>query len=123
MEVNNNVAKLICELEAHIGGQCYNPKSYNGWTGEEGCAFRYPVWIRPNKESKEPIKCNFNLGNEFRYRGTYSIESIVSMKYMFGSNHLFIGKGLVEVLNALEKRYELDFAALENEYLKKHTEI
>lgn len=31
------------------------------------------------------------------------------MKYVFGSNHLFIGKGIYNILNELEKRYGLDF--------------
>ena len=35
------------------------------------------------------------------------------MKYVFGSNHLFVGKGLYNVLSALEKRYGIDFNELE----------
>ena len=41
------------------------------------------------------------------------IEALTFMKYKFGSNELFIGKGLQNVLNYLEDRYGLDFAELE----------
>ena len=30
MKLNDQTAKLICELEYHIGKQCFNPKSYDG---------------------------------------------------------------------------------------------
>ena len=35
------------------------------------------------------------------------------MKYKFGSNELFIGMGLIEVLEYLEKRYNIDFNEME----------
>lgn len=37
------------------------------------------------------------------------------MKYKFGSNELYIGQGLMNVLEYLEDRYGLDFEKLENE--------
>ena len=37
------------------------------------------------------------------------------MKYVFGSNHLFIGEGIYNILNELEKRYGLDFDKMEEE--------
>ena len=37
MVVDKSIADLICTLEYKIGKQTYNPNSYNGWTGEEGC--------------------------------------------------------------------------------------
>jgi hypothetical protein len=40
------------------------------------------------------------------------------MKYVFGSNHLFIGKGIYNILNELEKRYGLDFNKMEEEFEK-----
>lgn len=43
MKLTKKTIELICELEAIIGGECYNPNSYDGWTLEEGRAFRYPV--------------------------------------------------------------------------------
>ena len=41
-----------------------------------------------------------------------------TMKYVFGSNHLFIGKGIYNILNELEKRYGLDFNKMEEEFEK-----
>ena len=43
MIVDKDTARLICKLEYELGSQTYNPHSYNGWTGEEGCGFKYPV--------------------------------------------------------------------------------
>lgn len=36
------------------------------------------------------------------------------MKYKFGSNELFVGRELIEILEFLEKRYGLDFNELES---------
>lgn len=36
------------------------------------------------------------------------------MKYVFGANHLYVGDGIVEILNYLEETYNLDFNELEN---------
>ncbi len=36
------------------------------------------------------------------------------MKYRFGSNELYIGKGLIKVLEFLEERYGVDFHQLES---------
>lgn len=52
------------------------------------------------------------------YRGSItsiSPSEIHTMKYVFGSNHLFIGKGIYNILNELEKRYGLDFDKMEEE--------
>ncbi len=43
MVVDANIADLIGVLEYKSGSQTYNPNSYNGWTGEEGRGFKYPV--------------------------------------------------------------------------------
>ena len=42
-----------------------------------------------------------------------SPSEIHTMKYVFGSNHLFIGKGIYNILNTLERRYGLDFNEME----------
>ena len=52
------VDKSIADLNLHfriykIGKQTYNPNSYNGWTGEEGCGFKYPVNYCRNTEDLE----------------------------------------------------------------------
>ena len=40
------------------------------------------------------------------------------MKYKFGSNELYIGKGIIGILEYLEKRYGLDFNQLEKNTVK-----
>lgn len=43
---------------------------------------------------------------------------VETMKYKFGSNHLWIGTALEEVLEFLEERYDIDFNTLEDMRLK-----
>lgn len=45
MKIAPEIAALIARLEYEIGRECYNPNSYDGYTGVEGAAFRYPVTI------------------------------------------------------------------------------
>ena len=40
-------------------------------------------------------------------------KEVETIKYKFGSNHLYIGLGLIKVLEYLEERYSLDFNELE----------
>ncbi|MEE1173208.1 MAG: hypothetical protein U0K87_12735, partial [Ruminococcus sp.] len=47
-----------------------------------------------------------------------SAESITYMKYKFGSNELYIGKGIIGILEYLEKRYGLNFSQLEENLTK-----
>lgn len=115
MIVDKNIAELICELEYKMGAQTYNPNSYNGWTGEEGCGFRYPVKYCQNKE---------DLQNHILSKTRYKIahidpECIGTMKYPFGSNHLYVGDGIVAMLNYLEKKYNIDFNKLEQKDIDK----
>ena len=112
MKLDKKMAKLICELEYCIGNECYNPNSYDGWTGTEGCEFRYPVNIRVQKDDGELTKIWGNIGERFPSIGP---EAIATMKYRFGSNHLFVGLGIKELLEELEKRYDLDFNELEKQ--------
>lgn len=111
MKVDKNMANIICNIEYIIGDETYNPNSYNGWTCEEGCSFRYPVNYCKNKE---------DLEEEILSKTKYKIDNIDpkcinTMKYKFGSNHLYIGNGIVKALEFLEKRYNLDFVALEEQ--------
>lgn len=110
MKLNKQIANLIYELEHIIGRSCYNPNSYNGYTGEEGCSFRYPV-------------CIYNPEDDCLEKTWSKVDNIPAkyvntMKYMFGSNHLFIGAALINILTTLENRYELDFNELEKQYQK-----
>lgn len=108
MEKTQNIADLIAKLEYLIADSCYNPNSYDGYTGEEGCAFRYPVWVYQNE------KFNKYYGNI----KDLTPEQISTIKYKFGSNHLFIGDGLMNVLDYLEKRYDINFDAMEKKIKK-----
>lgn len=117
--VNKEVCKLIAELEFLIGSECYNPNSYDDWNDIEGCSFRYPINV-PDK-----------LGNYSKYRGKIKnygyfesddineiLNSVQYMKYKFGSNELYIGNGIINVLSYLEERYNLNFIELENKIKK-----
>lgn len=107
MKVDKKIADLISELEYRIGNECYNPNSYNGYTGEEGCEFRYPVWTA-KKTSEGYEECK-----HYGYISGLQPKDINTIKYKFGSNHLYIGIGLVRVLEYLEKRYDINFNELE----------
>ena len=121
MEIDKNITEVICDLEYKIGYQCYNPNSYNGYTDEEGCEYKYPVQYCKNvKELNEEqwTKTKSKIDN-------IQPECIGSMRYAFGSNHLYVGDGIVEMLKYLEKRYGLNFNELEDkrvENIKKETE-
>lgn len=103
MELTKEMTELICELEYIVGKECYNPSSYNGYTMEEGCTFRYPVCYLKNNNTK----C--------KTRGIIkdlAKDSLDSICYKFGSNELYIGGALYKVLQQLENKYGLDFEKL-----------
>lgn len=108
MKLNKKIIDLICELEYKIGRNCYNPNSYDGWTGDEGCSYRYPVCYSDED------------GTEYRskYNPDVTKKNVHTLKYKFGSNHLYIGKGIIDVLEFLEERYGLDFNELEKQRKK-----
>lgn len=105
MKINNSVVKLISELEYLIGHQCFNPNSYDYYTGDEGRLFRYPVWYTNRDNTEVKTKDRISDADE---------KSVNTMYYKFGSNHLYIGDALVKVLQHLEKRCGIDI----NELLK-----
>lgn len=102
----NDLEELVYEMEYLVGKNCYNPNSYDGYTGDEGCSFRYPVYIYPDKDAEMPRKIRGKIAG-------VPADQICTMKYKFGSNHLFIGNALVEILELLEERYHIDFEELE----------
>lgn len=107
MKIDKNTIGLISEIEYRIGNSCYNPNSYDGYTEIEGKKFRYPVYtVKDGKQDKHYGKVNL------------STDEALSLKYKFGSNHLLIGRGIVSVLEFLEKRYDIDFNELEKELNK-----
>lgn len=108
MKVDPYTIEIVEDIEQIIGRSCYNPNSYDGWTGEEGKSFRYPVWYRVRTTKGEYIeKSSKGRISEIR-AGDYD-----QMKYKFGSNHLYVGRAIVEILHYLERRYGLDFEELE----------
>ncbi len=115
MKLDKKMAKLICELEHLVGNQCYNPNSYDGWTGDEGCEFRYPVYIRAGDSDEELTKIRGNVADRIP---NITPKSVSTMKYKFGANHLFIGLGIKSILEELENRYGLNFNELEKQKKK-----
>ncbi len=103
MKLTKATTELICELERIIGSQCYNPNSLNGYTWEEGLEFRYPVWYE-NKNGTD-TKTSYTIKDIDKSK-------IDTIRYKFGSNHLYIGQAIVDVLNRLEDKYGLDFNKL-----------
>ena len=101
MKHDETAGKLLVDLEQYIGGTCYNPRSYNGWTGETGCYFSYPVHFYKDADS-----CSW-------------YEYALSMHYKFGANHLRVGKSILNLLEHLEDRYGIDISSLEAEYQAK----
>ena len=103
MKLTKATTELICELERIIGSQCYNPNSLNGYTLEEGLEFRYPVWYE-NKEGDD-TKTSYKIRDIDKSK-------IGTIRYKFGSNHLYIGEAIVNALVHLENKYGLDFNEL-----------
>lgn len=116
MTLNKEIAELICELEYLVGNECYNPNSYDGWTGTEGCEYRYPVYALDQQGAGEAKKFR---GNVAKSATEITPATVSTMKYKFGTNHLFIGSGISKILEALEERYHIDFNALEEAYRSK----
>lgn len=103
MKLTKATTELICELEQIIGNQTYNPNSLNGYTWEEGLEFRYPVWYE-NKEGHD-TKTSGRIWDVDKSK-------IGTIRYKFGSNHLYIGEAIINALEHLERKYGLDFNEL-----------
>jgi len=106
MKIDKNIAMLIAELEYEIGKQCYNPNSYDGYTGITGSCFRYPVCIIDKDDDKQVIY------KTHRKLEDLQPEQIDNLVYRFGSNYLYIGQALIKILESLEEKYSLDFNSL-----------
>lgn len=113
MTLDDEMCKLIADLEYLVGSECYNPKSYDGWKDVEGCAYRYPVCI-PD-ERGEYTKTKYRIRTELSYDNKDLTPKIISnIKYRFGANELYIGRGIINILDRLERRYGIDFNELES---------
>lgn len=118
MKLDENTRRLIAELEYLIGHECYNPNSYDGWNDIEGCSFRYPITVLFNKTDYVKIKGNIR---DYSVYENLSDKTIKSMKYKFGSNELFIGRGIINILEYLEDKYNLDFCDMEQKLKNNQT--
>lgn len=106
MILNENTVKLISELEYLVGHQCFNPNSYNGYNGDEGCTFRYPISYTNKNNIDRKTKLKISDANE---------DSVKTMCYKFGSNQLYIGDALIKVLKYIEEQCGIDIPKLLNE--------
>ena len=114
MNITNETAQLVSDLENIIGRKCYNSSSYNGYTGEYGAHFRYPVKY-PNI-----------MGTFSKTRGSkedLKLSKVSQMRYCFGANELFIGEGIIDLLNELEQRFGISFEKLLDEENEQCPEI
>lgn len=110
MELDNNTVRLIESLEYIVGKNFYNPNTSDRYRVKVGCTFRYKVTMQ-----------DADNGKKYDYKGKIydaSPETIGTIHYETGSNHLYIGDALVEILNYLEERYDLDFNELETNCYK-----
>lgn len=108
MIVDKNIANLIGCLEYQIGKECYNSSSYDYVTQSYGVPFRYPVHILENGiDSKKYGELSNIPPNQINH-----------INYLFGTNQLYIGKGLINVLSFLEDRYNINFNKLEQQLQK-----
>lgn len=113
MEINQNMFNLLCELEELIGEACYNPKAYDGYSYMEGYPFRYPLTV--NQEDDEGMLHERKIRDSLAKFNPDKIspEELKNAYYKFGSNHLYITRGLKKALTFIEKRYKIDFEKLE----------
>lgn len=115
MKLDKNIISALADMEQIIGSECYNPRSYDGWNGIEGKEFRYPVTFSFDNGGES--KTRLNIKHYFDViDAELEEETIRHMKYKFGSNELYVGQGLIKVLEYLEKRYGIDFNELEKEH-------
>ena len=112
MQLNKKMCELIAQLEYCIGAECYNPNSYDGWNDIDGCDFRYPISFPDNNGNYIKIRGNIYKTASIDIKDINK-DTIPFIKYKFGSNELYVGKGIVKILKYLEDRYNIDFVEME----------
>ena len=119
MKLDEKMSKVVADLEYCVGSECYNPNSYDGWNDIEGCDFRYPINFPNEKGDYKKIRGNL-VETPFLEEEDINPNTVTFMKYKFGSNHLYIGQGIINIMSYLEERYHLDFNKLEDEIIKQN---
>ena len=116
MKATRETMSLISAVEYEIGNSCYNAESYNGWTDEYGCSFRYPFVyeVKDEEENIHTYKSRLRIADN----KDITSKNIRTVCYKFGANELCIGAAVVDILTMLEERYQLDFVELEKNYQK-----
>ena len=61
--------------------------------------------------------CSFGAAEVFSL-GRHIHETISRMKYRFGSNEMYIGKGIIRLLEIIKKRYGIDFSKVNQQESK-----
>jgi len=107
MKLNNETAKLVAELEYLIGKECYNPNSYDTYYDCYGKQYRYPITF-PKNEQEDYVKTRYSL-NDTSFITEITEDVIKKMHYKIGSNQLYIGRGIIQILEYLEEYYNIDF--------------
>lgn len=96
-------AKLLADLEDIVGNNCYNGNIQNWGPGGifegEGRYFRYPLTLEDADGNKRKRRY---LHQEF------TPDEISTGYYAFGANRLHISRALEEVLQYLERNYDLN---------------
>lgn len=107
MKNTQNIASLIAKLEYEVGRECYNPNSYDGYTGIEGLGYRYPV-----KYIKMKIwELIVALLLQFLHQ-KFILWSMYSDLIIYSSAKVYI----IYLMNS-KKRYGLDFDKMEEELI------
>ena len=103
MSMSQERAELIAKLEDIAAEWVYNKRNNYG----KGGFYHYPVAYKDPRYNNSLFD-----GNDY-----YPVtpETVVSLRYEFGANKYFIGNALDAILDYLEKRYNIDFDALEDE--------
>ena len=117
MKLTNEMLEVLLSAEECIGDSCYNPHSYDGYHDISGASYRFPVTFRVGEGE------DARLQKEKYFLEDYvDAENFESMHYRLGANHIYVGKGILRIMDLLEKRYGLDFNALETKWKQEHPE-
>ncbi len=111
--------KLLHEIEYTIGSQCYNSNIQNygpgGMLEGEGREFRYPIRYHNSDDLIKKYSSEFPTKFNKKYellKFVLNKSELNSAHYAFGANQLYVFRGLVDVLEKLEDRFDLDFDEL-----------